>query len=143
MASFCQHIEVIEALAIYIVAFFQSNIVSFWWPSEHISARNSATVGDREKSASGVDVPGYARITLRCHRSSAVVNDKARRSATDRPTDRLNCPRPISCSIFKRNAKVFSLTVIVDVRLRRRHEMIFIIISRKLLVLATSKFTTW
>ena len=37
--------------------------------------------------------------------------------------------------------KTFSLTAIVDFRLRRRHEMIFFI-SRKLLELATSKFTT-
>ena len=44
--------------------------------------------------------------------------------------------------IFKRNAKAFSLTAIVDVRrrLRRRHEMIFLI-YRKLFELATSKFT--
>ena len=43
---------------------------------------------------------------------------------------------------FKRNAKAFSLNAIVDVRrrrLRRRHEMIFLI-SWKLLELATSKF---
>ena len=29
-------------------------------------------------------------------------------------------------TVFKRNAKVFSLNAIVDVRLRRRHEMVFV-----------------
>ena len=47
------------------------------------------------------------------------------------------------CRLFKRTANAFSLNAIVDVRRRRRrrHEMIFFI-SRKLLELATSKFTT-
>ena len=41
--------------------------------------------------------------------------------------------------IFKRNANAFSHNAIVDVRLRRRHEMIFCGIFRKLFQLATSK----
>ena len=47
----------------------------------------------------------------------------------------------IHLNIFKRNAEAFLLNAIVDV-CRRRHEMIFLLISRKLLELATSNFTT-
>ena len=46
-------------------------------------------------------------------------------------------------AVFKRNANAFSLNAIVDRRSRRRrHEMICFLISRKLLELAISKFTT-
>ena len=43
--------------------------------------------------------------------------------------------------ICKRNANALWLNAVVDVRLRRRHEMIFFIF-RKMLKLATSKFET-
>ena len=48
---------------------------------------------------------------------------------------------PYGGLLVNRNTEAFSLNAIVDVRLRRRHEMVFLI-SRKLLELATSKFTT-
>ena len=41
--------------------------------------------------------------------------------------------------LFKRNANAFSLNTIIDVRLRRRHEMIFEYLQ-KLLKLAASKY---
>ena len=52
---------------------------------------SSKTMGERKKMFGG-NMSGYARFTLRCHRYSAVVDDKACRSANlyipGRPTDR-------------------------------------------------------
>ena len=56
----------------------------------------------------------------------------------------LNEQQFMRVTVYKRNADAFSLNAMVEVRLRRllhSHEMIFLI-SRKLLELATSKFTT-
>ena len=46
-----------------------------WRPFEQILACSSKTVGDKRKMFAG-NMSGYARITLRCHRRSAVVNNK-------------------------------------------------------------------
>ena len=66
------------------------------------------------------------------------VNDADRQSVCHPTVDEIN---PVA--IFKRkNANTFLLNAIVDVCLRRRHEIIIFWIYQKLLILATSKFNT-
>ena len=78
-------------IAIYYLLFSYFNyglrpIVIVWRLLEHISARSSKLWVIEKKML------GYARITLRCHSRSTVVNDKACRIASlyvpGRPTDR-------------------------------------------------------
>ena len=65
-------------------------LVVVWRPLKHIAGRSSKTVHDKDNAFRG-NMSDYARIILRWHSHSAMVNDKACRSASlcvhDRPTD--------------------------------------------------------